>query len=570
MKDFLRKKFNTLTPTSSRKETTTTGSSLHEEDIYVEFPNCLLKVINNNLGSQNHKETLNHNHQNHQNHNQQQHQNNQNQNYQTDIKKLSKYPQQQQQQQVQSPHKQNQHQQQQHQHYNKHQPSGSLDNNIKRFDVMQDVRIRLEQLHKQQQQQQQHQHQQNQTQLLQQQQQNLNQNNQNFHFQQNFQFQQQQQQQNHLHNNHNNHNNQNNQNQNNHNNTPTHHHHHNQNHGSPNISNNITPRHRPIHLFSTTANLNTNGNEPPPHSPSSEEDNSPTEMNNCRRLVDKPPLVKRITMGLFGLTEDSRPLVHAKPTTLNNEQQLQQQQLQLQQQQQQQQKQHLGSTTTIDGYVNEGICEPEKIISSKFGDSCRQSLTAISTLDTNQFLDNSEFNFKKKYMRETCSANSSPRIFGPSALLKNKGGLSPTEQIELKGAAWFQAGISREIAVEILSSQSPGSFLVRQSNTKSDCFVLSVRVPPPAPKVAHYLILRTIRGYKIKGFTKEFTSLRALITHHSVMPELLPVPLALPRPATCTPRRRNVDDFESYGSLRLLGILNMMQSNHNFDRENNS
>lgn len=26
-------------------------------------------------------------------------------------------------------------------------------------------------------------------------------------------------------------------------------------------------------------------------SPSSEEDNSPTEMNNCRRLVDKPPLV---------------------------------------------------------------------------------------------------------------------------------------------------------------------------------------------------------------------------------------------------------------------------------------
>lgn len=26
-------------------------------------------------------------------------------------------------------------------------------------------------------------------------------------------------------------------------------------------------------------------------SPSSEEDNSPTEMNNCRRLMDKPPLV---------------------------------------------------------------------------------------------------------------------------------------------------------------------------------------------------------------------------------------------------------------------------------------
>lgn len=52
-----------------------------------------------------------------------------------------------------------------------------------------------------------------------------------------------------------------------------------------------------------------------------------------------------------------------------------------------------------------------------------------------------------------------------------------------------------------------------------------------------------------KGFTKEFPSLRALITHHSVMPELLPVPLALPRPQNIAPQRRNVDDFDSYGSL---------------------
>lgn len=31
-------------------------------------------------------------------------------------------------------------------------------------------------------------------------------------------------------------------------------------------------------------------------SPSSEEDNSPTEMNNCRRLIDKPPLVSIIIL----------------------------------------------------------------------------------------------------------------------------------------------------------------------------------------------------------------------------------------------------------------------------------
>lgn len=33
----------------------------------------------------------------------------------------------------------------------------------------------------------------------------------------------------------------------------------------------------------------------------------------------------------------------------------------------------------------------------------------------------------------------------------------------------------------------------------------------------------------LQGFTKEFGTLTALITHHSVMPELLPCPLSLSR-----------------------------------------
>lgn len=90
--------------------------------------------------------------------------------------------------------------------------------------------------------------------------------------------------------------------------------------------------------------------------------------------------VKRLTMGLLRPTEESRPLVHNTSSSLNS-----------------------GSSQTIsDGYVNEGICEPEKLISSKFGDSCRQSLTAIP-LETHHFHDNSEFNFKKKFLRETSS-----------------------------------------------------------------------------------------------------------------------------------------------------------------------
>lgn len=93
------------------------------------------------------------------------------------------------------------------------------------------------------------------------------------------------------------------------------------------------------------------------------------------------------------------------------------------------------------------------------------------------------------------SANSSPKIFKPQLRIE---GLSMVEQNELKGAAWFQAGIPREISLEVLSRQNPGAFLVRQSSTKPGCFALSLRVPPPSPKVAHYLILRTPRGYKIK------------------------------------------------------------------------
>ncbi|XP_031619743.1 uncharacterized protein LOC116338542 isoform X2 [Contarinia nasturtii] len=286
-----------------------------------------------------------------------------------------------------------------------------------------------------------------------------------------------------------------------------------------------SPSKRPPHLFSkaSTTCENTNIQNIASRSASSEEDNSPTELNNCRRLIDKPPLVKRLAMGLLRTSEESRPLVLNTPSPTS------------------------GSMHTIsDGYVNEGICDPDKIISSKFGDSCRKSLTSV--LDKS-YRDPCEFDLKKHFLRETSSANSSPKMFAFSTKEKRIRGLSILEQAELKDAPWFQAGLPREISLEVLSRKSPGAFLVRQSSTKPGCFALSLRVPPPAPKVAHYLILRTSQGYKIKGFTKEFSSLRALITHHSVMPELLPVPLSLPRPQNVVPERRHLDDFDTYGSL---------------------
>lgn len=78
--------------------------------------------------------------------------------------------------------------------------------------------------------------------------------------------------------------------------------------------------------------------------------------------------------------------------------------------------------------------------------------------------------------------------------------LDESEEADLKDASWFQAGISRDIAVEVLSSKSPGAFLVRKSTSKPGCFALTLRVPsPPGPKTANYIILRTTRGYKIKA-----------------------------------------------------------------------
>lgn len=54
----------------------------------------------------------------------------------------------------------------------------------------------------------------------------------------------------------------------------------------------------------------------------------------------------------------------------------------------------------------------------------------------------------------------------------------------------------------------------------------------------------------LQGFTKEFTSLCALVTHHSVMPELLPVPLRLPRAPRAPPPRREHADLDALAAAR--------------------
>uniref|UniRef100_K1PED9 Tensin-4 n=1 Tax=Magallana gigas TaxID=29159 RepID=K1PED9_MAGGI len=107
---------------------------------------------------------------------------------------------------------------------------------------------------------------------------------------------------------------------------------------------------------------------------------------------------------------------------------------------------------------------------------------------------------------------------------------SHIEDETLRHSSWYQAGIPREIALEILQQEEIGSFIVRDSSTHPGCYALSVRVPKfeNPTGISHYLILKTQRGVKLKGLEKEWPDLLALVTHHTVMSEMLPCTLRLP------------------------------------------
>ncbi|XP_032684196.1 tensin-1-like isoform X2 [Odontomachus brunneus] len=273
--------------------------------------------------------------------------------------------------------------------------------------------------------------------------------------------------------------------------------------------------------------------------PSSDESNSPTELNSYKRLTDKPPLIKRLAMGLTGGRDvlglngedDSCPLVSGSstPTSPSN-------------------RPHSG------GYINEAIIDSEgtrpsynKIPPSESLDNTiNASITAKNfNIENNRIGHNcpgsgTEADFKSKRRSQISTSSSSVPADGsthgstptPPPLPERTDSLNNrSEEAELRKAPWFQAGIPREITLEVLSQEPEGAFMVRESTSKPGCYALSLRVPREFQPsgIAHYLIMRTNKGYKIKGFTKEFTTLTALITHHSVMPELLPCPLSLSR-----------------------------------------
>ncbi|KAK5649529.1 hypothetical protein RI129_000558 [Pyrocoelia pectoralis] len=270
--------------------------------------------------------------------------------------------------------------------------------------------------------------------------------------------------------------------------------------------------------------------------PSSDESNSPTELNSCKKITEKPPLIKRIAMGITGLNntdDDSCPLVNGEsPSSTPN------------------------SPTTrplLAGYVNEMDNDNENKNINNANNSIKVEMETVTSnitkhieiqdrlLQSSPASTDPEFKAKRISQISSSSSSSCPQggtentFLGftpiPPPLPERTDSLTYKEEGELRTAPWFQAGIPREITLEVLGQEPVGAFMVRESTTKQGCYALSLRVPRSFQPsgIAHYLIIRTNKGFKIKGFTKEFSTLTSLITHHSVMPELLPCPLSLSR-----------------------------------------
>ncbi|XP_065191771.1 tensin-1-like [Sycon ciliatum] len=92
-------------------------------------------------------------------------------------------------------------------------------------------------------------------------------------------------------------------------------------------------------------------------------------------------------------------------------------------------------------------------------------------------------------------------------------------------AQWFQSGIPREVAMEILSHQPVGAFIVRDSHSRQNCFALSLRIDDG---ITHFLIEQVDDGtVRFTGQEQCFADLGSLISFHCHTPGPLPLPLSI-------------------------------------------
>ncbi len=102
---------------------------------------------------------------------------------------------------------------------------------------------------------------------------------------------------------------------------------------------------------------------------------------------------------------------------------------------------------------------------------------------------------------------------------------------DIENPIWLKNELSREEARNFLMDKEIGVFIVRNSETIKDCFVLSVKVAKfiNSNEICHYIVVKNQKrqSYSIRGFDKEFPDLKSLVTHCSFIRDMLPVLLDL-------------------------------------------
>lgn len=115
--------------------------------------------------------------------------------------------------------------------------------------------------------------------------------------------------------------------------------------------------------------------------------------------------------------------------------------------------------------------------------------------------------------------------------LKIKFKTEQTDNIQCQNVPnWYVDHMTREQAENLLITKEIGLFVVRRSETISGSYVLSVKVPKyiNPTQVSHYLIIKTKKGFCVKGSVhKEFQDIKSLVTHCSFMRDLIPICLNL-------------------------------------------
>ena len=128
---------------------------------------------------------------------------------------------------------------------------------------------------------------------------------------------------------------------------------------------------------------------------------------------------------------------------------------------------------------------------------------------------------------------------------------------------WYKPNISRDEAISMLKHRSPGTFVVRDSNSFPGAYGLALKVATPPPNVQnksgenelirHFLIEPTSKGVKLKGYHNEpvFGSLSALVYQHTITQLALPTRLVMPQAdlvESGSGRRDSVDSRASTNS----------------------